>query len=160
MRLRERPRPPAAPPPTASGTRARPVVLATLGVPFDGDAARLAVQAALESGSRLIVLDAVQLPLWPQAIATRHADIELAEDRERIRALAGQAAGLGLDVEHLRVRSPHPVDALLEVAGERQAALLVVGPDRSRLKPRPFSRMVRRIRRRASCLLWVAGEGP
>jgi nucleotide-binding universal stress UspA family protein len=160
VRLRERPAPPPFAPDAGGATRARPVVLATLGVPFDGDAARFAVQAALESGSRLIVLDAVQLPLWPQAIATRHADVELAEDREQIRALAGQAAGLGLDVEHLRVRSPHPVDALLEVAGERDAGLLVVGPDLSRLKPRPFSRIVRRIRRRASCLLWVAGEGP
>jgi hypothetical protein len=36
----------------------------------------------------------------------------------------------------------------------------VFGPDRARLRPRVFARMVRRIRRRASCLLWVAGEGP
>ena len=38
--------------------------------------------------------------------------------------------------------------------------LLVFGPDRGRLRPRSFARMVRRIRKRASCLLWVAGEGP
>ena len=57
-----------------------------------------------------------------------------------IRELVEQATGLGLEVEHLRVRSPRPVDALLEVAGERQAGLLVFGPDRSRLRPRRFAR--------------------
>jgi len=36
----------------------------------------------------------------------------------------------------------------------------VFGPDRGRLRPRSFARMVRRIRKRASCLLWVVGEGP
>ncbi|HEY8858527.1 MAG TPA: universal stress protein, partial [Gaiellales bacterium] len=108
----------------------------------------------------LIVIDAIELPYWPQSIATGHADIELEADRVCIRELVEQATGLGLEVEHLRVRSPRPVDALLEVAGERQAGLLVFGPDRTRLRPRRFARVVRRIRKRASCLLWVAGEGP
>jgi nucleotide-binding universal stress UspA family protein len=136
------------------------VVLATLAVPFEPDALRVALGAALESQAPLIVVDAVELPLWPQSIATRHADTELAADRACIRESVDQAAALGLQVEHLRVRSPHPIDALLEVAGERDAGLLVFGPDRGRLRPRSFSRMVRRIRRRASCLLWVVGEGP
>jgi hypothetical protein len=52
------------------------------------------------------------------------------------------------------------VEALLEVAGERDAGLLVIGPDPSRLRPRTFRRAVKRIRKRCSCLLWVAGEGP
>ena len=81
-------------------------------------------------------------------------------DRIRIRALAERAAGLGLEVEHLRVRSPRPVTALLQVAGERDAGLLVFGPDRARVPRRRFARIVRKIRRNASCLLWVAGEGP
>ncbi len=137
-----------------------PVVLATLAVPFDMDAARVAVQAALETNVKLIVLDAVERPWWPQALTTRYADLEEAEDRDQISRFACQVAALGLEVEHLRVPSPKPVEALLEVVAERRAGLLVLGPDRSRFKPRRFARMARRVRKRASCLLWVAGEGP
>jgi hypothetical protein len=36
----------------------------------------------------------------------------------------------------------------------------VLGPDPERLPRRLFARAVKRIRKRASCLLWVAGEGP
>ena len=143
-----------------SEARERPVMLATLAVPFERDAARVAIQAALEGGVKLIVVDAVSLPFWPQSLATRHADLELDQDRAEIRRLVEQTAALGIDVEHIRVRSPRPVEALLELAGEREAGLLVFGPDRGRLRPRRFARIVRRIRRRASCLLWVAGEGP
>ncbi len=160
MKLRDRPAAPTPAAPTARDSRTRPVVLATMAVPFEPDAFRVALGAALESQATLIVIDAVELPLWPQSIATRHADTELESDRACIRERVDQAVALGLTVEHLRVRSLHPVDALLEVAGEREAGLLVFGPDRARLRPRTFARMVRRIRRRASCLLWVAGEGP
>ncbi len=102
----------------------------------------------------------MEQPFWPLSLSTRHAELELEEDRESIRRMAGHAAALGLEVEHLRVRSPRPVEALLEVAGEREAGLLVLGPDPSRLRPRLFARAVKRVRSRASCLLWVAGEGP
>jgi nucleotide-binding universal stress UspA family protein len=146
--------------PAGSDGRGAPVVLATLAVPFDPESARVALQAAMETNVKLIVVDAVERPWWPQALATRYAELELAEDRAEIRRFAGHAAALGLDVEHLRVPSPRPVEALLEVAAERAAGLLVLGPDRSRFKPRRFARLARRVRRRASCLLWVAGEGP
>jgi nucleotide-binding universal stress UspA family protein len=136
------------------------VVLATLAVPFDGDAARVAFQAALEGEVRLIVIDSVERPLWLQSIVTGHADLEEDEDRDQIWRTVRQAADLGLEVEHFHVRSPRPVDALLEVVGEHEAGLLVFGPDRSRFRPRRFARVVRRIRTRTSCLLWVAGEGP
>jgi nucleotide-binding universal stress UspA family protein len=135
-------------------------MLATLAVPFDPDCARVAIQAALEGGVKLIVVDAVEVPFWPQSIAMRYADLEEDVDRMAIRRLVEQTVALGLEVEHLRVRSPRPVEALLEVAGERDAALLVLGPDRSRLRPKFFRRVVKRIRKRASCLLWVVGEGP
>jgi nucleotide-binding universal stress UspA family protein len=160
MRLRERS---ATTPPadvTAAGSDPRPVVLATLAVPFEPEAFRIALQAAMDSGVTLIVVDAVELPFWPQSIATRHADLELDEDRARIKELVSHAAGLGVEVEHLRVRSPRPAEAVIEIATERRAGLLVFGPDPSRFKPRFFSRVVKRIRKRVSCLLWVAGEGP
>jgi hypothetical protein len=160
VRLRDRPAGIVPAPAPVRDSRTRPVVLATMAVPFEPDAFRVALGAAMESQAPLIFIDAVEIPLWPQSIATRHADTELEADRLCIRETVDQAVALGLAVEHLRVRSPHPVDAVLEVAGEREAGLLVFGPDRSRLRPRTFARMVRRIRRRASCLLWVAGEGP
>ena len=158
--LRQHSRAPVAPPRGDGSGRQRPVMLATLAVPFDPDCARVAIQAAMEGGVRLIVVDAVEMPFWPQSLATRRAELEEAEDRAAIRRLVEQTAALGLEVEHLRVRSPRPVEALLEVAGEREAALLVLGPDRSRIRPRMFRRAVKRIRKRASCLLWVVGEGP
>ena len=109
------------------------------------------MQAALESHSQLVVIDAVERPFWPLAASLGHADLESKDDRERIRELAGHAAAIGLDVEHVRVRSPRPVEALIEIAGERNAGLLVFGPDPARLRPRFFSRVVKRIRKRASC---------
>lgn len=158
--LRPHTQEPLVPPRSEDGGRVRPVVLATLAVPFDPECARVAIQAAMDGGVQLIVVDAVEMPFWPQSMATRHADLEREDDRAAIRRLVEQTAALGLDVEHLRVRSPRPVEALLEVAGEREAALLVLGPDRTRIRPRHFRRVANRIRKRASCLLWIAGEGP
>ena len=112
------------------------------------------------SSVTLIVVDAIELPFWPQSIATRHADTELESDRAQIKEFVSQAAGLGVEVEHLRVRSPRPAEAVIQIAAERRAGLLVFGPDPSRFRPRFFSRVVRRIRKRSSCLLWIAGEGP
>ncbi|HUZ84111.1 MAG TPA: universal stress protein [Gaiellales bacterium] len=147
-------------PPIVGGPAARPIMLATLAVPFESESVRVAFQAALETNVQLLVVDVVERPLWPLAATFGRAELELDDDREQIRRLVAQAAGLGIQVEHLRVRSPRPVEALLEVAGERRARLLVLGPDPCRFKPRFFQRVVRKIRRRASCLVWIAGEGP
>lgn len=116
MALKSQPRPPDAPRNPHAGSQRGPVMLATLAVPFDGDSARVALQAAMESSVQLLVVDVVEQPLWPLATIFGQSALELDEDRDQIRALAAQAAGLGLEVEHLRVRSPRPVDALLEVA--------------------------------------------
>jgi nucleotide-binding universal stress UspA family protein len=145
---------------TTGRSRAGIVILATLAVPIDPDAARVAAQAALETDSRLIVVDAVERPWWPLSISMRYAELELDEDRAQIKQLVTHMVGLGLEVEHIRVPSPRPVDAVLELAGEYQAGLLVLGPDRSRIRPRLFARIARRVRKRAPCLLWVTGEGP
>jgi nucleotide-binding universal stress UspA family protein len=146
-------------PATGGGARCRPVMLATLAVPFEPESARIAIQAAMEGGVKLIVVDAVEMPLWLQSMTTRR-DLEEEADRAEICRMAAHAAAIGLEVEHLRVRSPRPIEAVLELCGEREAGLLVLGPDPARLRPRSFRRAVRRVRRRASCLLWVAGEGP
>src|SRR5207244_6801261 len=68
------------------------------------------------------------------------------------------AVSLGVPVERLRVRSPRPVTALLELAAERRPGLLVFGPDRRVMKPRTYQRSVATIRRRATCLVWIAPD--
>ena len=98
-----------ASPPTTGGSRSRPVVLATLAVPFDAESARVALQAAMEGQVCLIVVDAVEMPLWPQAMAVRRADLELDEDREQAHAAPARAAarpgGIARDAAEALVRA-------------------------------------------------------
>ena len=79
--LRQRAQVPPPVTPTDGGSRCRPVMLATLAVPFDPDSARVAIQAAMEGGVKLIVVDAVEMPFWPQSLAARRAELEEDEDR-------------------------------------------------------------------------------
>lgn len=134
----------------------RPVLLATLEVPFDDDAAAFAVDAAVECGQRLILVTVVEMPLGPMCVLMGYGDLEPPEEEAaRFRAPAELAHALGVEVERLRVRSPHPVDALLDVVAERAPGLLVFGPDRSQLKPRLFRKVAKKIRERATCLVWL-----
>jgi len=132
----------------------RPVLLATLEVPFDEAAAAFAVDAAVECGQPLIVAAVVEMPLGPMCVLMGYGDLEPPEDEAaRFRAPAELAHTLGVEVERLRVRSPHPVDALLELVAERAPSLLVFGPDRSQLKPRVFRKVAKKIRERTTCLV-------
>ena len=141
-------------------TRARsgrhPVLLATLGAPFDPEAAAVAVDAAVESGEPLIVANVVELLPLPLSSLLGHDQVESDEDAEALRAPAELARSLGVAVERLRVRSPRPVEALLELVGEREPALLVFGPDRSRLAPRRYRKAAKAVRERANCLVWLS----
>jgi len=136
----------------------RPVMLATLDVPFDEEAAAVAVDAAVECGQKLIVANVVEIPLGPLCLNMGYGPVE-AEDgvQASIKAPAELAHQLGVEVERLRIRSPHPVSALLEFVAERQPGLLVFGPDRSQLKPRRFRKVAKKIRDRVACLVWIAG---
>lgn len=49
--------------------------------------------------------------------------------------------------------------ALLEVVSERDAGLLVFGPDLDWVGRLSFRRAARRVRRDADCLVWVAPDG-
>ncbi|MEO8291022.1 MAG: universal stress protein [Gaiellaceae bacterium] len=147
---------PARVAPARSAATRRPVLLATLGVPFDSEAARVAVDAAVESGQPLIVVNAVELP--PLAMSVRMGYDQLPDepaDAEAFLAPAALAHALGVPVERLRVRSPHPLDALLELVTERGPGLLVFGPDRVKLKPRLYRRAVKKIRAGVGCLVWL-----
>jgi nucleotide-binding universal stress UspA family protein len=139
--------------PFASGSR--PVMLVTFDVPFEPAATEIAVDAAVESGRRLIVVNAAKVELGPISLAMKYEYVGTQEVEEALRAPAALAAGLAVEVERLRLCSPRPVDALLELVAERRPGLLVVGPDRERLKRRHYARLAKRIRDRAPCLVWM-----
>lgn len=146
----------------AAPTTARPVVLATTAVPVDPSAERMAIDSAIEAGVPLVLVNLIPLPSYattmvlvgPQGTTLPHE-----EALDEVRETAARAVRLGVDTELLRVRTKRPVRALLEVVGERDAGLLVFGPDLRRVGRMRFRRAARRVRREAGCLVWIAPDG-
>jgi nucleotide-binding universal stress UspA family protein len=141
-----------------SAAGARPVMLVTFDVPVRSDAAELAVDAAVESGQPLIVVNVVEMPFRPMT-ASLGTDVVVAEDvDDSLRAPSELARDLAVVVERIRLVSPRPVRALLEVAGERLPGLLVIGPDRTRIGRRRLARIEKRVRQAAPCLVWTCAD--
>ena len=115
----------------------------------------LAVDAAVESGHPLIVAVVVELPPLPLSVMLGYDQIDSPEEAAAFAAPASLAASLGVSVERLRIRSPRPLTALLELAVEREPGLLVFGPDRALLKGRTYRKAVQALRERAPCLVWT-----
>jgi nucleotide-binding universal stress UspA family protein len=136
----------------------RPVLLGTLSVRVDPPAERMAIETALELGSRLILANMLRLPPFPCTVGLARdcATLPHEEDLEEVRATAQRAAELGIPTQLLRVSSPRPVTALIELAQDSQAGLLVFGPDRSRISRRRFKSAAQAVRRDAPCLVWIA----
>jgi hypothetical protein len=57
------------------------------------------------------------------------------------------------------VTTRRPVTALLQIVRERNAGLLVFGPDLKLTGRLRFRMVARRLRREATCLIWVAPDG-
>ena len=131
------------------------MLLATLDVPFSEEATAFAVDSAVENGQPLILVNAAEVQLTPYTLLG-YGYIEREDLQDELRKPAELAQSLAVWVERLRVCSPHPVDALLELVAERNPGLLVFGPDWSRLKPRRYRRAAKKIRERATCLVWLA----
>ena len=79
--------------------------------------------------------------MWRRSIRPTGAWWDTATSRTRTSSAscsepAELAHSLAVRVERLRVCSPHPVDALLELVSERDPGVLVFGPDRSQLRRR------------------------
>jgi nucleotide-binding universal stress UspA family protein len=131
-------------------------MLATLGVPYDPTAATVAVDAAVESGQPLILINVVELLPLAMSVRMGYDQLEdVPELAESLRAPAVLASSLGVHVERLRVRSPRPVVALLELVAERRPGLLVLGPDPRKLPRRVYRKAVRAVREQAPCLVWL-----
>src|ERR1700729_226240 len=109
----------------------RPIVLATLSVRVDPEAERVAIEAALETRARLLLANLIWLPPHPTTLilAREYATLPHEEDLEEVRATAGRAAALGIPTELLRISSRRPLAALVELVCERDAGLVVLGPD-------------------------------
>src|SRR5580704_9435382 len=106
--------------------RGRPVLLATLDVPFDANAVVFAVDSAVELGQRLIVANFVEQEPLPLSVMMGYDDLPYPP--EMAESLAGPvrlAISLGVQVARLRVKSFRPVRALVEVVAEENAGLLV-----------------------------------
>jgi universal stress protein family protein len=154
-----------APPKTRTApqpTRVRPVVLATLSVRVDPSAERMAIDSALEASAPLILVNLLKLRNYPTTIALLGAEattLPHEEDLDAVRETAARAAALGIKTELLRITSKRPIAALLEVLHEREAGLVVFGPDLSRTNRWRFRAAARRVRAEADCLVWVAPDG-
>jgi hypothetical protein len=133
----------------------RAVLLATLDVPFAEDAMVFAVDSAVEAGQPLVVVNVAQVQPTHWSLVG-YGYIEREDLQRELRRPAELAQSLAVRVERLRVCSPHPVDALLELVAERSPGLLVFGPERSRMRRRAYERAARRIREHAGCLVWIA----
>ena len=137
---------------------ARPVVLATLSVRVDPEAERVAIESALETGAPLIIANMIMLRPYPTTImlAREYVTLPHEEDLEEVRATAARAAARGIPTELLRISSPRPLRAMVELVRDRQAGLLVLGPD-PRRTPRWWRALAaRRVRRETGCLVWIA----
>jgi hypothetical protein len=150
------PRVTARAPSRGEATGRRPVLLATLSVPFDPDASAFAVDSAVESGQPLLVAVLAELPPLPMSVMLGVDQIDSPEEEAAFRAPAALAASLGVTVERLRIRSVRPVTALLELAAEREPGVLVFGPDRAKVSKRLYRKAVRQLRERSPCLVWIA----
>ena len=136
----------------------RPVLLATLDVPFDNDAVTFAVDTAAELGERLIIANVVERPALPLSTVLGYEDLPYPpEMAESLAEPVRRARALGIDVTRLRVKSLHPISALLETVAEQNPGVFVFGPDRHRMARLRYWRAARAIRARVTTLVWMAG---
>lgn len=139
-------------------SQVRPVVVATLEAPLTAEAARIAVDSAVEAGQPLLVVNAVESLLAPCGMVLGYDYVAPPDVEESLRAPAVLAHSLGVRVERFCLSSPRPVEALLEFVEERSCGLLVVGPDRSRIGRRRYRRATTKICDGAPCLVWLPAE--
>ena len=141
-----------------AASSSRPVMLVTFDVPMRTDAATVAVDSAVESGQPLLLVNMVDLPIRPMTASWGQEVIVLEDVDVSLRAPAELAHSLAVAVERLRVVSPRPMKALLELVGERQPGLLVLGADATRMRRRAYRKAARTISEGAPCLVWIPSE--
>jgi len=138
-----------APPATA----VRPVLLATLDLPFAAEAIAFAIETAVETRAELLVVDVIPVRIGnPSSALTRTlGDPDVRDEQRRVGLRAEES---GAAVRLLAFNHPRPLRALVEVAKEQGVGLIVFGPDRGRFGRWRFRRAARRLRSNAACLVW------
>ena len=119
----------------AEPQRARPVILATLSVRVDPSAERMAIDSALEACVPLIIANLLPFRPYPTTfglLGPEGMNLPHEEDLDAVRATAA-AGGDARRQDRAAARDDQAsaFSALLEVVRERDAGLLVFGPDRS-----------------------------
>jgi len=134
------------------------VLLATLeSAPFDAGGAALAIDVAHEHGASLVVVNVVAC-----AAAGRGMGPDLGDPPRvaaALRQVVARASAAGVRVRVLRVRTPRPVRALVEVCEDACPSLVVFAPDLVRARRRPsrrlFHQALRALEARTPWLLWA-----
>ena len=129
----------------------------TLEIPFASDAVIFAVDSAVELGQRLIIANFVERAPLPLSAMLGYDDLPYTPElTDSLVAPARLAQSLGVEVTRLRVKSFHPIQAMLEVIAEQGAGLFVFGPDRRKIPRLQYWRADRAIRSKVTALVWLA----
>jgi hypothetical protein len=134
----------------------RPVMLLTLDLPLDARAQRFALETALGAGCALVICDAV--PVGPNSAAAVLRMRGRPDADASLRAAAGEARSLGIQVDELIFHSPRPLMAATALCAERGIGLLVFGPSRAAAGRWRYRSWSRRVRRDTPCLVWLPDD--
>lgn len=138
------------------GGRGRPVMLATLDVPFEESAVAFAVDSAVELGQGLIVANFTERSPLPLSTILGYDDLPYPPAlAASLRRPAELARSLGVNVVRIRVKSFYPIQAMIETISELDPGLFVFGADRQKVRRFRYRRAVRAIRSRSSVLVWL-----
>ena len=141
---------------TVTSTTVRPVMLLTLDVPLDARAQRFALETALGAGCTLMICDAV--PVGPNSAAPAQRMRGRPDADASLRAAAGEARSLGVQVDELILHSVRPLTAASALCAEREVGLLVFGPSRAAAGRWRYRAWSRRVRRETACLVWLPDD--
>ena len=134
-------------------TERHPVMLVSFDISFDEAAIDMAIEAAVQANAELMVCLAVTLPVANANAAARRT-MGNPVVREEILEILGRARAAGANARQLVYNSPRPLSATIDVTRNREIGLLVFGPKRKTYGRLRFRLDLRRLRRKANCLVW------
>ena len=134
-------------------TERHPVMLVSFDISFDEAAVDMAIEAAVQANAELMVCLAVTLPVANANAAARRT-MGNPVVREEILEILVRARAAGANARQLVYNSPRPLSATIDITRNREIGLLVFGPKRKSYGRLRFRLDLRRLRRKANCLVW------
>ncbi len=115
----------------------------------------MAVEAAGEAGSELYLCDAIPLGFstYVDQMARRFAEHDNRRDMDGV---AREARAHGIRTTQMVFHNPKPIAAALKVCREERSGCSCYSEPTAAVRSLVVQAPVRRLRRDASCLLWVA----